>query len=65
MKFDVKAKRTHMKDGLGKTKDEVNRTLNIAAIIVMSAFEIKESVMRTIECTMVECNHVCSNIGGH
>lgn len=51
-----------MKDGSAATENNIDRTLDVAMIVVMSTFVIKKSVMGTIESTTIECNLVCTHI---
>lgn len=56
---------TYMEDCSGTTKYEINWALNVAVIIVMSTFLIKESVVSTVKCTMIKCHFVCRHICCH
>jgi hypothetical protein len=52
---------TYMEDGSATAKDEVDGALDVTIIVVMPAFVVKESVMCTVECAVVECYFVCTN----
>lgn len=50
-----------MEYGSSATKDEVNRALDVAIVVVMSAFVIKESVVCAVKRAMVKRHFVCSH----
>ena len=51
----------YMEYGFASAKDEINGALNVAFVIVMSAFIIEQSIVSAIESTVVKCNFICRN----
>lgn len=52
----------YMKDGTCMAKNDIDGTLNVTSIIVMSTLMIKKSVMRAKKSAVIECNSVTTNI---
>lgn len=46
--------KTYVENGSCTTEDEVDRALDVALMVIMSAFVIKQSVVQAVERTMVE-----------
>lgn len=55
----------YLKDRLAAAEDEIDVALNVAALVVMPALVIEESVVRAIKCAMVESRLIARDHRSH
>lgn len=52
---------TYVEQRPSAAKNEINRALDVAIMVVMSAFVIEQCVVGAKESTMVKCNPICTH----